>query len=199
LTQAEAKPDGLGGNGSGFNSAVISPASPGEWLQICSQFASIPPWTTLGLRADELHHSLTIDPRRCMLKMANPGDDKVIAAAIVRQSCAAELLYFRGFGAAIARRFSLQNSDDWTCAPEAGYIASLAVFDAQTGRGLGTQMLLAVHDFLRQQNQHSVFLTVSDFNRNARRFYERHGYEFLGAVDNCIRPGNRENLMYRHL
>lgn len=62
------------------------------------------------------------------------------------------------------------------------------------GTGVGTQML---HSFETLANRPKVFLCVSDFNPDAKRFYERNGYVEVGRIDGLYRDGIREDVMMK--
>ena len=44
-----------------------------------------------------------------------------------------------------------------------------------------------------------IFLVVADYNPEAKRFYERNGYQQLGEIPNLYRPGITEYLMTKNL
>src|SRR4051794_32294642 len=56
-----------------------------------------------------------------------------------------------------------------------GYIPLIAVKSGQRGGGIG-QQLLAAAEARTRESADDIFLTCSDFNVDAQRFYERHGY-----------------------
>lgn len=76
-----------------------------------------------------------------------------------------------------------------------GYIPLLAVKPGRRGGGIGQQLLTAAEERTRE-DANDIFLTCSDFNVDAQRFYERHGYVQVGAVPDYILPGVAE-LIYR--
>jgi ribosomal protein S18 acetylase RimI-like enzyme len=78
------------------------------------------------------------------------------------------------------------------------YIASVGVAETRRRRGLGTRLLDFVEDRFRSEARH-IFLCVSSFNTQARRLYERHGYEAVGALEDYIVDGASEILMHKWL
>lgn len=151
------------------------------------------PWLHLGILADELCKGLELDELRHML--VAEASDGLQGAVIYRSRHAAELLFFRGFGPHLADHYGIPYPCEWTDIPDAGYIGSLAVFHGKTNQGLGLKLITAAHEKIRSAGMPRAYLMVSDFNRRARNFYERIGYQHIGTVADCLRPGNRENLM----
>jgi ribosomal protein S18 acetylase RimI-like enzyme len=78
------------------------------------------------------------------------------------------------------------------------YLRLLGVSVHYEGRGLGSA-LLQTAEHLTQADGRDLFLLVSDFNTGARRFYERHGYEQIGAIPDYVIPGITELLYWKHL
>ena len=75
-----------------------------------------------------------------------------------------------------------------------GYIAGLAVHKDWRSRGVGTQLMRFAEDRIRRDSP-NVFLCVSSFNPDARRFYERLGFTQCGELKELIVPGHSEILM----
>ena len=75
-----------------------------------------------------------------------------------------------------------------------GYIQLLAVFPEFQNRGLGQKIMQFAEEqiFPRSKN---VFLSVSDFNVRAKKFYERLGYEPTGELKNFLVAGQNEILL----
>jgi len=76
-----------------------------------------------------------------------------------------------------------------------GYIASVCVSAAARGHGVGTQLVTYAERRIHRESP-NVFLCVSSFNPDARRLYERLGFEFVGTLKNFIVEGHDE-LLYR--
>lgn len=57
-----------------------------------------------------------------------------------------------------------------------GYLADLCVDATARGRGIGTALVAACHDWFRARGLRHVEVNVSVRNPEARRFYERQGY-----------------------
>jgi [ribosomal protein S18]-alanine N-acetyltransferase len=74
------------------------------------------------------------------------------------------------------------------------YLELFAIAATARGRGLGTALLAAVEKmvFARAPN---LFVCVSDFNHQARRFYARNGYQQVGALADLLVAGSSELLL----
>ena len=74
------------------------------------------------------------------------------------------------------------------------YLELLAIAPSARGKGLGGILLNYLEGlvFARAKN---LFVCVSDFNQEARRFYQKHGYEKIGPIPNFLIPGSAEILM----
>ena len=75
-----------------------------------------------------------------------------------------------------------------------GYIQLLAVFPEFQNRGLGEQIMKFAEDKIFQRSK-NVFLSVSDFNQRAKKFYERLGYKKVGELEDFLVAGQNEFLM----
>ncbi len=64
-----------------------------------------------------------------------------------------------------------------------GYLRLIAV--AEPARGTGAALLAAFEREVFAASAHA-FLLVSDFNQDAQRFYERHGYQRVGALPGLV-------------
>ena len=79
---------------------------------------------------------------------------------------------------------------------EFGYIRLIGVSATRRGGGIGTVLLAKAEEHLFALSPF-VFLTVTDFNTDARRLYERLGYERIGEIPDYRRPGTGEFLMLK--
>ncbi|NJD59579.1 MAG: hypothetical protein C3F13_05095 [Anaerolineales bacterium] len=61
------------------------------------------------------------------------------------------------------------------------YIYGFRVKPKFRNQGVGTQMMSTIEDDLRERHFHQVTLNVGQDNNNARRFYERLGYNVVGS------------------
>lgn len=76
-----------------------------------------------------------------------------------------------------------------------GYIRLIGVRPDRQGQGLGRELMAHAERVLLEQAD-DVFLLVSDFNTSAQRFYQRLGYQQVGALQDYVLPGVAE-LIYR--
>jgi AraC-like DNA-binding protein/RimJ/RimL family protein N-acetyltransferase len=76
------------------------------------------------------------------------------------------------------------------------YLHMIAVRKEFRGEGVGTQLI----DFVERTvfaDHSKVFLVVADFNPDARRLYERLGYEKVGDIPGLYREDVTEHLMMK--
>jgi ribosomal protein S18 acetylase RimI-like enzyme len=76
-----------------------------------------------------------------------------------------------------------------------GYIRWIVVDSNQRGNRIGQMLIEAAETHVRQSAR-EIFLLCSDFNVDARRFYERNGYMQVGALPDLVLPGVVE-ILYR--
>jgi ribosomal protein S18 acetylase RimI-like enzyme len=75
-----------------------------------------------------------------------------------------------------------------------GYIAALVVRPDHRGRGIGSMLVeFAEQRILRDSP--NVFICCSSFNEDARRLYERLGYQKIGEFRDLVVPGSSEILL----
>jgi ribosomal protein S18 acetylase RimI-like enzyme len=79
------------------------------------------------------------------------------------------------------------------------YLKRFGVDPAYAGKGLGRLLLNGLEAELREQHRRELFLLVSDFNIDAQRFYQRHGYEEIGRIPDLVLPGVAEVLFRKQL
>ena len=75
-----------------------------------------------------------------------------------------------------------------------GYIQSFGIMPGWRGNGVGTQLLNFAEEYIFDKTP-NVFLCVSSFNKDAKRFYANHGYETVGELKNYVLEGYSEILM----
>ena len=75
-----------------------------------------------------------------------------------------------------------------------GYIQILCVRPDCRGRGLGSSLIRWAEERISRDSP-NVFICVSSFNTNARRLYERLGFEPVGVLRNFIVSGHDEILL----
>jgi [ribosomal protein S18]-alanine N-acetyltransferase len=78
------------------------------------------------------------------------------------------------------------------------YVKSIAVEESRRDAGIGSALLAFAEDLFRADARH-FFLCVSSFNTGARSFYERHGYEAVGELEDYVIEGASEILMHKRL
>ncbi len=75
----------------------------------------------------------------------------------------------------------------------AAYLTLIALAPGAESGGVGRALLEAVE---REATCRYLYLSVSDFNTGAQRFYERAGYERIGSMQSATLPDVTE-LIYR--
>ncbi len=78
------------------------------------------------------------------------------------------------------------------------YLRLLAVLPGYQSAGIGAQLMSAFEDLSVAAGRHA-FLLVSDFNRPAQRFYERHGYINVGVVPRMVLSDVDELIYWKKL
>ena len=74
------------------------------------------------------------------------------------------------------------------------YLELFAIAASAQGRGYG-KALLAHLEHVVFQRAKNLFVCVSDFNHQGRRFYERNGYTEIGPILHLLIPGSSEILL----
>lgn len=80
----------------------------------------------------------------------------------------------------------------------APYLKLIAVAPDAQGQHVGAELLEAAVARFQGTAKH-FYLLVSDFNRDAQRFYKRHGFTQAGALPDFVLPGVSELLFVRAL
>ncbi len=79
------------------------------------------------------------------------------------------------------------------------YIRLIAVKSGSRSAGIGSQLLDYVEVLLRQRQAGKVFLTVAEFNDQAKRLYERRGYTEVARIPDLFHAGYAEHVMMKSL
>ncbi len=78
------------------------------------------------------------------------------------------------------------------------YLHIIAVKEEYRDRGIG-KALLDHSERIALEMADKLFLVVADYNPDAKRLYERIGYQQVGEIPNLYRPGITEYLMVKNL
>lgn len=78
--------------------------------------------------------------------------------------------------------------------PLGGYIRAIAVKENYRGLGVGSKLMDAAEKDIFKYRA-NAFLLVSSFNKLARKFYEKRGYEYVGEIKDAILPGESEIIL----
>lgn len=79
-----------------------------------------------------------------------------------------------------------------------GYIQTVCVAPQWRGRGLGAILIRFAEERIFRETP-NVFMTVSSFNTDAQRLYERLGYQRVGELTDYIVAGFSEILLRKTL
>ena len=79
-----------------------------------------------------------------------------------------------------------------------GYLRLMAVSPYVHRSGLGSALLMAYEAAVATQSRHT-FLLCSDFNIDAQRFYQRHGYSQVGRLPSLVVTGVDELIYWKRL
>ena len=78
------------------------------------------------------------------------------------------------------------------------YLHIIAVKEEYRNKGIG-KALLDYSENIACEMADKLFLVVADYNPDAKRFYERNGYQQVGKIPNLYRPGITEYMMAKDL
>ena len=78
------------------------------------------------------------------------------------------------------------------------YLHIIAIKEEYRGQGIG-KALLDYSERIASEMADRLFLVVADYNPEAKRFYERNGYQQVGVIPDLYRPGITEYLMTKNL
>jgi [ribosomal protein S18]-alanine N-acetyltransferase len=75
-----------------------------------------------------------------------------------------------------------------------GYIQSICIAPGWRNKGIGSRLMAFAEKRIFRETP-NVFICVSSFNPNAKRLYERLGYEVVGELKEYIVSGHSEILL----
>ncbi len=89
------------------------------------------------------------------------------------------------------------------CVPQGGfgrsmYLRLIGVRQERARAGVGAALLRGAEGAALKVG-HELFLLVSDFNVDAQRFYQRQGYQQIGAIPGYVLPDVTELLYWKQL
>jgi [ribosomal protein S18]-alanine N-acetyltransferase len=74
------------------------------------------------------------------------------------------------------------------------YLELLSVAEWARGKGIGKELLAHIESIVFGRTA-NLFACVSDFNKGARDFYKKQGYQEIGPMPNFLIPGSAEILL----
>lgn len=83
---------------------------------------------------------------------------------------------------------------NWLRGPHVQFFGILPAFQRS---GIGAILLAWIE--AQAQGERNLWLTVSDFNLEARAFYERHGFALVAPLPGLVRDDRTELLMRKRL
>ncbi len=125
-------------------------------------------------------YGVTLESARARLSKAVAAGETIFVAEIGEQVMGFVLCVERG---AFAR---------------SGYIPLIGVHPQATGQGVGQALMDRAEAFLAQSSP-DIFLLTSDFNQAAQRFYQRRGYQQVGALPDYVLPGVAELILWKRV
>ena len=130
-----------------------------------------------GLMPDDYLESVTLEARTAQWREWLSKDDGD-----------ADILVAEGESGDIAGIVAV-GPDKASTRPETGELRMINVAPSAWGSGIGADLLRAGEQRLRDLGYDEAVLWVIEKNSRARRFYEREGWAFDGAVEERERPG----------
>jgi GNAT superfamily N-acetyltransferase len=79
------------------------------------------------------------------------------------------------------------------------YVQFLGVLPKFQRRGLGASVLRWIESEARRGNDRNLWVAASDFNVDAIRFYEAHGFALVAPLPDLVRDGRTELLLRKRL
>lgn len=148
---------------------TVEPLPAGEAARLGEAFAAMDPWRSYPYGAAELQHYL---------------------AAVEPAAPRFALKRYDDLAGVLGLRL------DWLRGP---YLQFLGLLPEHQGCGLGGAALRWLIAEAHRGGARNVFVCVSDFNAEARRFYATHGFADVGPLPGLVQPGRTEILMRKPL
>ncbi|GKU24925.1 GNAT family N-acetyltransferase [Clostridium folliculivorans] len=76
------------------------------------------------------------------------------------------------------------------------YLHIIAVRQEFRGKGIGKKLIKQFEENIFKKDS-MIFLMVADFNKDAKKLYEKIGYEQVGIIPSFYRKGINEHLMMK--
>ncbi|MFT4143616.1 MAG: GNAT family N-acetyltransferase [Mobilitalea sp.] len=76
------------------------------------------------------------------------------------------------------------------------YLHLIAINEQYRGKGVGKKLLGFIEEMVFKTRD-KIFLLVGDYNPDAKIFYEKFGYQYLGTIPSLYRKGIDEYLMMK--
>ena len=83
------------------------------------------------------------------------------------------------------------------CFQNYSYLATLAVKKGHRNKGIG-EALVNKFEKMGFKKADKVFILVSDFNKQAQKFYRKLGYKKVGNIPDLFKKGISENLLVKY-
>jgi ribosomal protein S18 acetylase RimI-like enzyme len=149
--------------------AIVRPMTAQDAPLIAAWIEAVPLWQRYGLTAAVM---------RDRLEQALAHSDLLLTAdSGAERACGVAWVVRRGaFG-------------------RSAYLRMIGVCPDRASSGIGAALLAGAEAAAGDQ----LFLLVSDFNVDAQRFYQRHGYTQIGAIPGFVLPDVTELIMWKRL
>jgi ribosomal protein S18 acetylase RimI-like enzyme len=155
---------------------VVRRAEQRDLVQLCRLYHAFHEFHAQDL-PDRLHSLGPAETFDCAYLVANLGKllDRADAAIFVADVDTTVV--------GLAEVYLCQDQDgDSTVERRYGYLQSLMVNEAKRGQGIGSQLLVAAEQWVREQGVGEIQLQTWEFPRGPQPFYERSGYQTLRRI-----------------
>lgn len=152
---------------------MIRPLQAEDIPMIAGWIPAVPLWARYGTTTTKIETNL---------RQAFERGDLLLVADIDREGSANALVWCM-IGGAFGR---------------SAYLRLLGIQNGYTGRRVGGGLLQEAEHHVRAIQQ-DMFLLVSDFNADAQRFYQRQGYQQVGAIPGYVLPDVTELIFWKSL